>query len=131
MSQEDTVRQWQADDVTWLDELRDVSARFPRSSAASVRKMSLLSSGNGGVVDLKLQVSAPETITAMESGIRDRFHQVRSKRISETSGGGPLSWSFETLITLQRRERADYALPACGTPVNLDEELQKLGTKKY
>ncbi|MEE3371188.1 MAG: hypothetical protein VX346_17780 [Planctomycetota bacterium] len=113
----DTVRQWQADDVTWLDELRDVSARFPRSSAASVRKMSLLSSGNGGVVDLKLQVSAPETITAMESGIRDRFHQVRSKRISETSGGGPLSWSFETLITLQRRERADYA---SGEPASSD-----------
>ncbi|MBB76195.1 MAG: hypothetical protein CMJ75_16935 [Planctomycetaceae bacterium] len=104
----DTVRQWQADDVTWLDELRDVSARFPRSSTASVRKMSLSSSGSGGVVDLKLQVSDPETITAMESGIRDRFHQVRSKRISATSGGGPFSWSFETLITLQRRDRADY-----------------------
>lgn len=118
----DAVRQWQADDITWLDELRDVSARFPRSSAAAVRKMSLVGSGNGGVVDLKLQVANPETITAMESGIRDRFHQVRSKRISETSGGGPLPWQFETLITLRRRNRADYAAgdlaaPAASAPV--------------
>ena len=105
----DAVRQWQANDVTWLDELRDVSGRFPHNSEAAVRKMSMVSSGTGGVLDLKLQVRDPEAITAMESGIRDRFHQVRSKRISETSGGGPLPWQFETLITLQRRTPGDYA----------------------
>ena len=112
----DAVRRWQADDVTWLDELRDVSARFPSSSRASVRKMSLSSSGKGGLVDIKLQVATPEAITAMESGIRDRFHQVRSKRISETSGGGLLPWRFETLITLQRRGRADYTSEEPASP---------------
>ena len=112
----DAVRRWQADDVTWLDELRDVSARFPSSSRASVRKMSLSSSGKGGLVDIKLQVATPEAITAMESGIRDRFHQVRSKRISETSGGGLLPWRFETLITLQRRSRADYTSEEPASP---------------
>ena len=104
----DAVARWRSDDVTWLDELRDVSARFPHGSDAAVRKMSLGSSPGGGVLDLKLQVRDPQTIAAMESGLRDPFHQVRSKRISEIADGGDLPWQFETLITLQRRDRPDY-----------------------
>ena len=60
------------------------------------------------MLDLKLQVRDPQTIAAMESGLRDPFHQVRSKRISEIADGGDLPWQFETLITLRRRDRRDY-----------------------
>ncbi len=96
------VEGWRANEITWLDELKDVSDRFPRRSESLVRRMSLSSSGNGtGVIDLSVQVSSPDVVTGLEDAIRDGRHSVSSKRVTEVSDSQELTWSFETRIVFR------------------------------
>jgi len=96
------VRQWQRNDITWLDELDQLSERFPTRQQSLVRRMSLSSASNGaGVVDLSVQVSSPEVVAALESAIRDERHSVTSKRVSEVADVEGLNWAFETRIVFR------------------------------
>ncbi len=103
------VQNWQGDGVNWLDELYDITSRFPQGSDALVRKLNV-SPGRGGtsVIDMAVQVRDPKVVTQMGDRIRDPHHDVRSKRVSERSSSKDYPWQFETQITLRPRTVRQY-----------------------
>lgn len=117
----DAVAAWQSNDITWLDELKDLSDRFPERNESLVRKMTLSAADNGlGVVSLSVQVNSPEVITELESSIRDDRHRVRSARVTEVNDSDELTWSFDTTITFQPLPRPEKALPEPIEEVTVD-----------
>jgi hypothetical protein len=113
----DAVWQWQTDNVNWLDELFDLTRRFPSGRDAIIRRLSI-SPGRGGqsVIDLTVQVREPDVIPLFEDELRDEFHDVRSKGVSEQSASADYPWQFETRITLRKREVEEYRQPPPATP---------------
>lgn len=104
----DAVWQWQAENVNWLDELYDLTRSFPAGSDAMIRRLSASPGRDGSsVIDLSVFVRAPDVITKMDDQLRDEYHDVRSKGVSE-QGAGDYPWQFETRITLQPRNTEEY-----------------------
>jgi Tfp pilus assembly PilM family ATPase len=104
-----SLERWEAESITWLDELRDFSTRFPSSRDAVVLRMSLSRGrGGGGEIDLNGLVRDPAIILRMENSIRDDFHQIRSKRIQERGQEKNYNWHFESLVNLEPRDRDQY-----------------------
>ena len=109
----DAVEQWQSSDIAWLDELRDLSERFPTRAESLVKRMSMSAGPDGaGVITLSVQVQSPEIVTEMESAIRDNRHSVSSKRVTEVSDRENLNWSFDTKIVFRPLPRPEFQLDA-------------------
>ncbi|NLY00453.1 MAG: hypothetical protein GXY83_30530 [Rhodopirellula sp.] len=101
--------QWRAGDVTWLDELRDLSQRFPPSRDAIVLRMNLAPArGTGGSIDMQCLVRDPTIVVRMEQAIRDQFHQIRSKRVQQRGKEKAYTWQFETSMYAARRDKQQY-----------------------
>ncbi|MFO0264779.1 MAG: hypothetical protein ACK53V_24385, partial [Planctomycetota bacterium] len=61
------ISAWRVDDINWLDELRELSDRFPERSLVQVKSMTLSSSpANPGVIAMNLQAKNESVITQME-----------------------------------------------------------------
>ena len=103
------VEQWQASDVNWLDELRDMSLKFPSSRDAIVLRMTLSRArGGGGAVNFSGLVRDPLIVVRMESNIRDKYHEIRSKRVQERQQDKDYTWRFETNMTVAKRDKGEY-----------------------
>ena len=103
------VRDWQSDDVNWLDELRDMSIRFPSSRDTVVLRMTLSRArGGGGAVNFSGLVRDPLIVVRMESNVRDKYHEIRSKRVQEQQQDKDYTWRFETLMTVGKRAKDEY-----------------------
>lgn len=117
----DSVWQWQMDSINWLDELYDLTRRFPSGRDAIIRRLAISPGRAGeGIIDLTVQVRAPEVIDQLGDQLRDEFHDVRSKGVSEQSSSGDYPWQFETRITLRKREVEDYRQPPSTPPQEAD-----------
>ena len=124
----EAIWNWETDNVNWLDELYDLAKRLPNGRDATIRRMTI-SPGSAGqlVIDLSVQVRHPDVITQMGEQLRDAYHDVRSKGVSEQSSSTDYPWSFETRITLRKRDVEAYRQTAptppddgnlASTPVN-------------
>ena len=105
----EAVEQWQASDVNWLDELRDISLKFPSSRDAIVLRMTLARArGAGGAVNFSGLVRDPLVVVRMENNIRDKYHEIRSKRVQERQQDKDYTWRFETAMTVAKRPKDEY-----------------------
>jgi Tfp pilus assembly PilM family ATPase len=105
----DAIGAWQAGDVNWLDELRDLSQRLPPSHDMIVLRMTMSPMRNaGGSVDMQCLVRDPSIVVRMEQGIRDQFHQVRSKDIRQRGEDKAYTWQFSSSMYVGRREQSQY-----------------------
>ena len=121
----DAVNLWQKSDVAWLDEIRDLSERFPLKSESLVKRMTMSSGTDGvAVVDISVQVSSPDVVTELEAALRDERHSVTSKRVAEVSDTENLNWSFETRILIKPTERPPLIL---AEPPLADSQAQESG----
>lgn len=103
------VREWNAGDVVWLDELRDLSLRFPKARDAVVLQMSFSHArAGGGTIDLQGVVRDPAIVGRMERNLRDEFHEVRSKGVKERVQDKGFSWQFESSVSVAHREKNQY-----------------------
>ena len=109
------VARWQADDVNWLDELRDLSVRFPGTGDAVVQRLSAATAGDGGVVDLQVHVRDPSVMTELENKFRDRFHQVRVKGATQRSEEDAFGWQSDVTVYVRQRAKEQYAQQMAGT----------------
>ncbi|NUQ66572.1 MAG: hypothetical protein HUU20_29265 [Pirellulales bacterium] len=120
------VDEWRATDVTWLDELRDLSVRFPQARDAIVLRMTLTPArGSGGAIDMQCLVRDPTIVVRMEHGIRDEFHQVRSKRVQQRGQEKAYTWQFESSMYLARRDKEQYL----GKPAEKEKKAVKAVAK--
>lgn len=98
----DAVQRWQATDIQWLNELRDLSQEFPAAEQAVVQRITMApSSGGTGMVSMSVRVTAPEIVGQLENKLRDETHQVNSKRISQAEGRQAFPCQFETQIVVK------------------------------
>ena len=105
------VEQWQADDVSCLDELRDLSQRFPTQKDAYVQRMVIAPTQVGAkTVTLQVRVRDPSLVSMMESNLRDSHHRIVSKRVTEFSAEDEFGWQFDATILVTPRDASSYRL---------------------
>lgn len=112
----EAIAAWKNREVNWLDELRDLSERFPGPRDAVVLRMSMRpSQGAGGLIDLQGLVRDPKVVVNMERQVRDRFRVVRSRRVQQRTQEDDYTWLYETSVSVVPRPPEDYRGPAVMT----------------
>jgi hypothetical protein len=104
-----SIAGWESTGIVWLDELRDLTRKFPSAEDVTVRGMTISSlRGGGAMIRVTGQVRDPAVIVRMDHDLRDQFRNATSKNFREQSNKGEPSWRFETDITTRRRPAEDY-----------------------
>ena len=105
------LNQWNAANVVWLDELRDLSLRFPPPGTAVVLEFSASPRGAGGA-DIRLSGKTidPEVVTELDTALRDQYRSILSRNLREQSldPDDPFQWRFESSMTTQQRPADAY-----------------------
>jgi len=100
---------WETTNVIWLDELRDLSLRFPSGRDMVVLRITMSgASEGGGSILLNGLVRDPAIVVRMEGAVRDRYHVISSKRVQERVGDRSYSWHFETSMLVAKRDKSGY-----------------------
>lgn len=103
------IEEWQRGDVNWLDEMRDLSLRFPKPRDAVVLRMTLAGKPTGGgSIELEGLVRDPSVVGQMESNLRDDYHEVRTKRVQESVQGANHTWKFDSSLAVAARDKSLY-----------------------
>ena len=104
------IAEWQRRDVIWLDELRDLSLRFPSSRDVVVLRMSMSTSSQSGrgTIDLQGLVRDPRIVFSIEGNVRDDFRHVSGKRTQQRASEKDYTWLFETSMAVARRRPSQY-----------------------
>ena len=113
----EAIAAWKNRDVNWLEELRDLSVRFPGPRDAVVLRMSMRpSQGAGGLIDLQGLVRDPKVVVNLERQVRDDFRTVRSRRVQQRTQDDDYTWLYETSVSVAPRRPDQYAVqPADAT----------------
>jgi hypothetical protein len=103
------IEQWRADDVNWLDELRDLSLRFPSGRDAVVLRMGLSHGrGEGATIDMVGVVRDPAIVSRIENNLRDKHHQISSRHVQERVQDKGYTWHFESSLVVAPRDKKQY-----------------------
>jgi len=106
------VRTWRANDVIWLDELREFAERFPPARDALALRMQMNAASNGGVIIFQGLVRDPALIVRLEYALRDAYHIVQCRRIQ--TGSRPdedFTHLFDATIAVGQRKMEQYRKP--------------------
>lgn len=108
----EAIAAWKNRDVNWLEELRDLSIRFPGPRDAVVLRMSMRpSQGAGGMIDLQGLVRDPTVVVNLERQVRDEFRTVRSRRVQQRNQDDDYTWLYETSVSVAPRRPDQYVAP--------------------
>jgi hypothetical protein len=108
----EAIATWRNRDVNWLEELRDLSVRFPGPRDAVVMRMSMRpAQGAGGLIDLQGLVRDPNVVVNLESQVRDGFRSVRSRRVQQRTQDNDYTWAYETSVSVAPRRPEQYTVP--------------------
>jgi len=103
------VHDWRAGDVSWLEELREMSERFPPQKDAVVLRLAMSSvSSGGGTIAFQGLVRDPAMIVRMEFGLRDPYHSVHSRRIQEGARQEDYARLFDMSMSVAPRDQDEY-----------------------
>jgi hypothetical protein len=103
------IEAWSATEIVWLDELRDLSQRFPPARDAVVLRMSLGSARGGrGAIELSGRVRESSIVAQIDRALTDEFRTVRSRRVGHQEGEKDPSWRFESSISVDPRGKEAY-----------------------
>ena len=103
------IEDWSLGDVVWLDELRDLSLRFPQPRDAVLLRMTLSARPTGGgAVEMEGLVRDPSIVGRMESQLRDEYHEINTRRVQESVQGKTNTWKFDSSLSVSRRSKDDY-----------------------
>lgn len=103
------IHDWRADDVNWLDELRDLSLRFPSGRDAVVLRMGMSHGrGDGATIDMVGVVRDPAIVSRFENNLRDKYHQISSRHVQERVQDKGYTWHFESSLIIAPRDKAQY-----------------------
>ena len=129
----EAIAAWKNREVNWLDELRDLSERFPGPRDAVVLRMSMRpSTGAGGLIDLQGLVRDPKVVVNMERQVRDSYRAVRSRRVQQRTQDDDYTWLYETSVSVAPRRPEVYRGPeivtasAERTPAETGEAQQEV-----
>jgi Tfp pilus assembly PilM family ATPase len=96
-----TIRDWKAGEVIWLDELRDLSVRMPSSRDVVVSRITMTSGrGDKGAIHLNGLVRDASVVARIDRSLRDAQHRVSSRRVGEQPKAEDYAWTFDRSITI-------------------------------
>ena len=97
----DAIDDWNTNSVVWLDEIRDLSSRFPSGQDLVLQRLTM-SPARGGKASIAFQGLArePNVVTRMEATLRDSRHEVQTPRVDERVQDKSYTWNFETSVSL-------------------------------
>ncbi len=105
----EAVRDWGESDVNWLDELRDLSLRFPSGRDVVLLRMGMSHARNvGGNIDMVGVVRDPVIVSRIENSLRDKYHQISSRHVQERDQDKSYAWHFEAQLIVAPRESKYY-----------------------
>ncbi len=111
-----SIATWESEGIVWLDELRDLTGKFPSAEDMTVRGMTISSLRGGGArIRVTGQVRDPAVIVKMDHDLRDKYRNATSTNFREQGTKGEPSWRFETVITTRRRSAEDYLAHSSST----------------
>jgi len=113
----EAIDAWNAAEIVWLDELCDLSKRFPPGGDAIVLRMSL-SPGRreGGTIELSGLVRDSSIVAQIDRNLTDEYRTVKSRRVGLQERGKDLSWLFESSISILPRDKQLYRGPGEAKP---------------
>ena len=97
----EAIDDWNTNSIVWLDELRDLSARFPSGQDLVLQRLTM-SPSRGGKANVAFQGLArePSVVTRMEETLRDARHEIQTPRVDERVQDKSYTWNFESLVSL-------------------------------
>ena len=105
----EAIRDWGESDVNWLDELRDLSLRFPSGRDVVLLRMGMSHARNvGGNIDMVGVVRDPVIVSRIENSLRDKYHQISSRHVQERDQDKSYAWHFEAQLVVTPRESKYY-----------------------
>jgi Tfp pilus assembly PilM family ATPase len=111
------IHDWGEHDVNWLDELRDLSLRFPSGRDAVLLRMALSHGrGTGATIDMVGVVRDPAIVSRIENNLRDKYHQISSRHVQERVQEKSYSWHFESSLVVAERDKRDYVSHLASRP---------------
>ena len=113
------IEAWNAANLVWLDELRDLAIRFPPAGTAVVLDFSASPSANGGaVIRMSGKALDPTVVAALDRDLRDEHRDILSRNLREQASApdDPFLWRFESVLNVRRQAAAAYLESA--SPVN-------------
>jgi len=103
------IEDWKGREVNWLDELRDLSIRFPGARDAVLLRMSVRpSQSSDGVIDIDGLVRDPKIVRQMESLLHDPYRRVQSKQVRVRSIEQDYTWYFDAAMSVAGRRKDRY-----------------------
>jgi hypothetical protein len=111
----DVIERWRANDVNWLDELRDLSEHLPSAEQVLVKGLSGKTDAQGrGVLEFSVQVENAEVKAEIDRALRHNDRSVTIKQVTESPGQGDLTWRFDAQVLFI--PPPPDSLPVEGTP---------------
>jgi len=105
----DAVSNWQANEIVWLDELRELSLRLPPSRDLLVQRMTISTGrSGGGVIELQGVVRDASVVAGIDRNLHDEYHAVSPRRTGGYPQGNQYPWLFERTITVAPRDKDLY-----------------------
>jgi len=106
-----TIENWESENIIWLDEIRDLSRRFPSARDAIVLQMTGTHKRDGqGLISMRVRARSPGVIQSMEDNLRDEYRQPSNQGVREGQQGANYTWQTEESIVLKKKRRKeDYA----------------------
>lgn len=114
------LNEWQDRTIVWLDELYDLTSRFPDPKGTQILELKGVSrepeknakTKYVGRLEVKLQTESSEAVRMLQSEmVKDRFYRVEPSKTLGTQGGGGLNrfnQQFELRSDIEHREPKDY-----------------------
>lgn len=95
-------------DVNWLDELHELSRKFPPSEQAIIQQATFNSAADGGgQIVLDGYASDPDVIQRLESGLRDESHRVMGAGARYDERQREYPWAFQERVTVLPKDIDD------------------------
>ena len=95
------IKKWSISDITWLDEIRELSEEFPSSQEAMVTQLRLSQHAEGGLMTLDGLVKEASTLDTLQSRLRDERHSVEDKEWQQDDEVKQYGWQFKSEIVVK------------------------------
>lgn len=113
----DTIKAWQASNISWLDELYYLSDRSPDFRQAVLTRLQLSShSAGGGDIQLEGLVQESSDVDELERALGDTQHRVEGKSRQREPKSPRYAWRFRSQVLLTPRDADPLAVPAEAAP---------------
>ena len=107
------IEVWTKGDINWLDELRELASDLPRQQDVIITRLTMTVGQNGGATDggkIELEGLMRETSTSgvLEAGLRDDYHNVQGRNLTQDSGQPGYGWKFASTVSVSPETPEEY-----------------------